>query len=188
MSDRTVTAARRVPAPPEEVFAFLADLENHWALASDWVEVRALDRDGDGRAVGGRVRLHGPAGLRRTARTRLLELDPPTRVAGTAEVGRRTRARVAWQLEPSDGGTLVHLTAAIERLGAFDRFLWAVAGRRVMRRGFPLVIARLESVLASTDSDSVAAWPNPSTSCTTTPRVPRPVAGPSTTPSSSADC
>jgi uncharacterized protein YndB with AHSA1/START domain len=185
MSARTVTASRLVEADPATVFAFLADLENHWELASDWVEVRALDRNGGGPARGGQVRLHGPAGLRRTARTLLLELDAPTRVAGTAEVGRRTLAQVAWDLEPRDGGTLVRLTAQVERMGIADRVLWKAAGRRVMARGFPLVLTRLQSVLDPADSDSVAAWPT-TTSCTTIPPAPRPAGSPSSTPSSSA--
>jgi hypothetical protein len=58
--------------------------------------VRALHRADHGPALGARVRLHGPLGLWRTARTRLLELDAPARVAGTAEAAGSTRAHVAW--------------------------------------------------------------------------------------------
>src|SRR5207247_4538766 len=127
-----------------------------------------LDRvDGGGPDRGGRVRLHGPLGLRRTARTRLLELDPQARVAGTAEVGRRMRARVAWGLVPDEGGTLVSLSAEVDRLGALDRLLWAAVGRQVMERGFPAVLDRLGSVLGGADSGSVGAWPT-ITSPTTT--------------------
>jgi uncharacterized protein YndB with AHSA1/START domain len=156
MRGASVRAARRVAAAPETVFAFLADLENHWVLAADWVEVRSLDRSGEDPARGARVRLHGPLGLRRTARTRLLQLDPPRRVAGTAEVGRRTRARVAWDLEPDGDGTLVCLSADVVALGLLDRLPWELAGRRVMARGFPAVLARLQDVIEAADSGSVA--------------------------------
>jgi uncharacterized protein YndB with AHSA1/START domain len=185
-----VHAEREVAVPPEDVFAFLADLENHWELTAHWVEVRALDRNGGGPARGGRVRLHGPLGLRRTARTRLLELDAPARVAGTAEVGARTRALVAWDLEPRNGGghTLVRVGTEIERLGPVDRVLWALVGRRVMTRGFPAVLARLDSALAPADSGSVASWPSRRTSLTTTRPAPRPVASPRSTASSSESC
>jgi uncharacterized protein YndB with AHSA1/START domain len=152
-----VSATREIDAPPADVFAFLADLENHWALAADWVEVVALDRVDGGPARGGRVRLRGPLGLRRTAQTRLLELDPDRRVAGTAAVGRRTLARVAWDLEPAGAGTCVRLSAEVERLGVTDRVLWALVGRRVMRRGFPAVLARLQIAIGVADSGSVAA-------------------------------
>ena len=75
MSANSVRAARRVGADPEAVFAFLSDLENHWELTADWVQVRSLNRTDDGHARGAHVQLRGPAGLRRSARTRLLELD-----------------------------------------------------------------------------------------------------------------
>jgi uncharacterized protein YndB with AHSA1/START domain len=156
MSANSVRAARRVGADPEAVFAFLSDLENHWELTADWVRVRSLNRTDDGHARGAHVQLHGPAGLRRSARTRLLEREPPRRVAGTAEVGRRTRARVAWDLEPDGDGTLVCLSADVAALGPLDRLLWVAVGRRVMERGFPAVLARLESLIAAPDSGSVA--------------------------------
>jgi hypothetical protein len=81
------------------------------------------------------------------ARTRLLELDAPVRVAGTAEVGGSTRALVAWDLEPRDGGgrTLVRVGTEVQRLGPVDRVLRALVGRRVMARGFPAVLERLDS-------------------------------------------
>jgi uncharacterized protein YndB with AHSA1/START domain len=159
MTGHTVRAARRVAAPPPEVFAFLADLENHWALTSHWVEVLRLHRVDGGPARGARVRLRGPLALRRTARTQLLELDPPARVAGTAAVGRRTSARVAWDLEPDGTGTLVCLSAEVVSLAPLDRLLWILVGHRVMARGFPAVLARLESVLERRASGSVALSP-----------------------------
>jgi uncharacterized protein YndB with AHSA1/START domain len=184
-----VHAEREVGAPPDVVFAFLADLENHWELAAGWVQVRALHRVDHGPARGARVRLHGPLGLRRTARTRLLELDAPARVAGTAEVGASTRALVAWDLDPRDGGrrTLVRVGTEVQRLGPVDRVLWALVGRRVMARGFPAVLERLDSALAPADSGSVAPWPR-RTSPTTIRPAPRPVASPRSTPSSSGSC
>jgi uncharacterized protein YndB with AHSA1/START domain len=156
MTGKTIGASRRVEASPEAVFAFLADLENHWALAADWVQVRHLERIDGGPARGAQVRLRGPLGLRRRARTLLLDLDPPARLAGTAEVGPRTCARVAWHLEPDGDGTLVRVSADIVALSPLDRLLWATAGRRVMARGFPAVLARLQSVLDAADSGSVA--------------------------------
>jgi hypothetical protein len=37
-----IEAAALVPAPPEDVFAFLSDLRNHWRLADRFVEVLTL--------------------------------------------------------------------------------------------------------------------------------------------------
>src|SRR5204863_8980823 len=44
---------------------------------------------------GGRVRIRGPFGLRRTAITSVDRVQPPDRLEGTALLG-RTRAEVAW--------------------------------------------------------------------------------------------
>jgi hypothetical protein len=74
MNGASVRATRGLAAAPATVFGFLADLENHWALTAGWVRVLSLHRVDGGPAHGARVRLHGPFGLRRTARTRLLDL------------------------------------------------------------------------------------------------------------------
>jgi hypothetical protein len=94
-----IGAVALVAAPPAEVFAFLADLENHWRLTDRFVEVVELDGP-SGARHGGRVRVRGPLGLRRTAVTRVMEADEPRSMRGTAEL-RGTRAEVRWTLAPS---------------------------------------------------------------------------------------
>lgn len=68
-----ITARRPIAAPAAEVFAFLGDLENHWSLSTRF-EVMGLERNADGAAVGGSIRVHGPLGLYRTVRTRVLHV------------------------------------------------------------------------------------------------------------------
>jgi hypothetical protein len=63
---------------------------------------------------------------------------------------------VSWDFEPDGDGTLVSLSAEVVAVGAVDRLLWSAVGRRVMERGFPAVLARLQSVIEVTDSGSVA--------------------------------
>src|SRR5205823_4346029 len=98
--DRDVSARRQgapiaahglVPIRREAAFAFLAELDNHWLVADRWIEVVCLD----GEREGGRVRIRGPLGLRRTARTQVLTAQPPARLEGRATLG-RTEARVRW--------------------------------------------------------------------------------------------
>ena len=73
-----VEAAAVIPAAPEDVFAFLSDLQNHWRLADRFVEVVALESS-DGGGDGGTVRVRGPLGVRRTATTRVVAArDLPT--------------------------------------------------------------------------------------------------------------
>jgi uncharacterized protein YndB with AHSA1/START domain len=127
-----------VPAAREAVFAFLADLGNHWDLADRWVEVVSLTPEHDG----GRVSLRGPLGLRRTVDTRVNEVEPPARIEGTARLG-RTQAVVRWELQSEPRGTRVHLVATVIAVGPLDRLLLAAGGRAWLRRRFTVTLSRL---------------------------------------------
>lgn len=144
-----IRASRLVPAPPAALFEFLADLENHWWLAGRFIEIVSLERDPDGAATGGRVRMRGPLGLHRTAATRVLVVESTRRMVGLAEVGGRTRADVEWTLDPAaDGRTRVRLEAAVDRAGPVDRALLALGGRAWLKRRFAAVLERLEEAPA----------------------------------------
>jgi len=125
-----------VNAPPEEVFAFLADLGNHWIVADRFVEVVDLHRPNGDRADGGQVRLRGPLGVRRTVTTRVVATKAPRLLIGTAEIAPGTRARVSWALAGHLGSTRVRLGASVERAAPLDRVLLALGGRWWLRRRF----------------------------------------------------
>jgi uncharacterized protein YndB with AHSA1/START domain len=146
-----VEATRTVPASPDEVFAFLSDLGNHWRLADRWIEVLSLERppDADARADRGRVRMRGPLGMSRIAATRVLEAEPSASMAGSAELSGGTRALVSWTLIARDGATDVTLAAGVERAGAVDRLLLAVGGRAWLARRFDSVLERLADRFAA---------------------------------------
>jgi hypothetical protein len=131
-----------VAASPEDVFAFLSDLENHWLVADRFVEVLDLDI-ASGIATGGKVRVHGPLGLGRTATTRVVGLDPNRSLTGTATLKGGTLARVRWTLEPMDGKTQVELSAQVERAGLVDRLLLSAGGRHWIRKRFAAILAML---------------------------------------------
>ena len=142
MSAALIAAEREVARSPEEVFAFLADLENHWLIADRFVEV--VDLEGPpGARHGGRVRVRGPLGVRRTATTRVLSSEPRTRMQGGAWIGARTHARVEWTLEPSGSRTRVRLEATVQDASALDRLLLALGGRRWMQRRFETTLEGL---------------------------------------------
>ncbi|MGH2979304.1 MAG: SRPBCC family protein [Solirubrobacterales bacterium] len=151
-------AERAVGASPPDVFSFLADLENHWLLADRFVEVLSLERPpGDGPAHGGTVRIRGPLGVGRTARTRLVQARPPTSIAGTASVGARTEARVHWTLAPVAEGTLVRLEATVERMAWSEAILLAAGGRRWLENRFASILETLaRRVPRGTGQDSSA--------------------------------
>jgi hypothetical protein len=127
-----------VPSPPAEVFAFLADLRNHWRLANGVVHVAELEHS-EPDAGGGSIELHGPLGLKRVARTRIARAVEPADgvggvIEGTAETPRGTLVRVAWNLAPAPGGTLAALDLVVERATPLDRLLLALGGRRWLER------------------------------------------------------
>jgi hypothetical protein len=92
---RSISATGLVAAPPEDVFDFLSSLENHWRLVDRFVVVVSVD------GTAAVVRLGGPFGLRRTARTRVTSAVRPRAIVGVAELRGGTRARVTWTLEPA---------------------------------------------------------------------------------------
>jgi uncharacterized protein YndB with AHSA1/START domain len=153
---RPIEADGLVPAGPEAVFAFLADLANHWDLADRWVEVVSLTPAHDG----GRVRVRGPLGLRRTVDTRVNGAQPPARIEGTAQLG-RTRAAVRWELVPEPRGTRVRLVANVIAAGPLDRLLLAAGGRAWLRRRFTVTLSRLAQTVAGRQEAAVATRPDP---------------------------
>jgi hypothetical protein len=133
-----VAASRVVAASPEAVFTFLSDLANHWKLTGRWVEAIAIEDSN------GSVRIHGPLGLRRTARTTVVDATPSQVMHGTAELSGGTVARIAWDLSEDAGGTFVRLTADVEHAALRDRLLLAVGGRAWVARHFEGILARLD--------------------------------------------
>jgi hypothetical protein len=149
---QAIEAAQMVPAPPEQVFELLADLRNHWRLEERFVELGGLDGSGPHGPTGGRVRIRGPLGLSRTARTRVLGAEAPGAsragvLRGRADVGRRTVGRVAWTIQPSDRGSWVTLSAEVEAATPVDRLLLVLGGRRWLARLFSSAVERLAVVL-----------------------------------------
>ena len=139
-----IAAEALVDAPPAEVFAFLSDLRNHWRLEGRFVELDALDTDGRG----GRVRIAGPLGLGRVARTRVIAMELDAALRGTAELSGGTRAAVRWDIAPHESGSRVTLGAQVEHASPTDRFLLALGGRRWLERMFARAVSRLDEVLA----------------------------------------
>jgi hypothetical protein len=138
-----------VPAGRDAVYAFLADLANHWDLADRWVEVVSLTPAHDG----GRVTVRGPLGLRRTVDTRVDDVEPPGRIEGTALLG-RTRAVVRWELRPEPRGTRVHLVATVLAAGPLDRLLLAAGGRAWLRRRFTVTLNHLAQTVAQRQAEA----------------------------------
>jgi carbon monoxide dehydrogenase subunit G len=135
-----IAAERLVAAPPPAVFAFLADLQRHWELLPDALDVLAAD------GSGALIRLHGPLGLRRELRTEVTEVRAPSGLVGVAS-GTRERATVSWSLTPDGAGTRVRLHVDVERASLRDRALLALGGRAWLRRRLAAALERLDAAV-----------------------------------------
>ena len=167
-----VGASRHLAASPELAYAFLADLDNHWRLIDRWAQIEGVSADG----LGATVRLRGPLGVRRTARTRVLAAVAPRELEGEARVGRRTVGRVHWSLSPDGDGTLVTLSATVPQAGRLDRALLALGGRRWLRRRFGAALRQLAAEVSEPTAATVtmSAWPPPPSPAPTRSRTPGP--------------
>jgi Polyketide cyclase / dehydrase and lipid transport len=142
----TVTSALLMRAPAQVVYAFLSRLPNHGLITGRRLRLESVTADG----TGARIAMRGPLGIRRTARTRVTDLQPPRGFGGTAAVGRRTEAYVQWTIERAGTGSLVTLTATILRAGAVDRLLLALGGRHWLAHSFDRALALLAVAVEST--------------------------------------
>jgi hypothetical protein len=139
-----IVARRVVAVAPGPLFAFLADLENHWRIAERFVRVVRL-KGRRGAHHGSVLRVAGPLGLYRTTQAEIQATVREREIVGVARVGRRTAAQVAWRLEPAGDGTAVTLRADVLRVGRGDRLLLALGGRWWLRRGFAAALGSLEA-------------------------------------------
>ena len=128
-----------MPQRPERVYAFLAYLRNHWQLSRRFAELEQLDGD----RQGGRVRIRGPLGFSRVARTRVEDTIEPSELRGEARVGRSTLGVVRWTIDPDGSGSRVTLAAEVVRASALDRAVLAVGGELLLRRMFTEALDRL---------------------------------------------
>ena len=128
MRQRAVSASALVAAPPEAVFALLADPHRHHELDGSGAVGRAVS--GPRRLqLGDRFRMHMRIGLPYRVTNRVVELEADRRIAWCHF------ARAIWRydLAPADGGTRVTET--------FD---WAGSrfARGIERLGWPASNAR----------------------------------------------
>ena len=149
----TVTSALLMRAPAHAVYGFLEPLANHALFTGRRLRLEGVSADG----LGARIAIRGPLGIRRTAHTKVTNLEPPSRFGGTAAVGRRTMAYVHWGIDRAGAGSRVTLTATIVRAGVLDRLLLALGGKWWLARSFDRAVALLATALAVEEPCAQAA-------------------------------
>ncbi len=98
---------------------------------------------------GGRVRVKGPLGLSRVARTGVVATERPKLLRGSAEIGRRTHGAVRWEIVPAAEGSRVTFTATVERASFLDRILLACGGRWWLARLVDRAVKRLGASISA---------------------------------------
>jgi hypothetical protein len=135
-------AHARTEQSPERIFGFLADIRNHWQLSRRFAELEMVDHDD----AGGRVRIRGPLGLSRVARTRVVSAEEPRRLLGRAEIGHGTLGSVRWDIDRAESGSVVTLSATVDRATVGDRVLLAAGGAWWLRRILREAVQRVGEV------------------------------------------
>ncbi|MBY5161763.1 SRPBCC family protein [Salsipaludibacter albus] len=138
-----LVGSRVVPARHTEVFDLLDDLHNHDWIGGRWLDVVDVADDG-APARGATLVLRRPFLPDRTAVSTIEERRRPTRLVGTVEVPGAATARLAWDVAPSDGRTLVVLTVTPLTLRRRDRLWLAAGGRRWIQARIEAMLGRLE--------------------------------------------
>jgi uncharacterized protein YndB with AHSA1/START domain len=142
MSTTTIRASGQVAAPIEAVFRELSDLDAHRELAAPHIEI--VDLHGPpGARTGGVVRLNGPLGVQKTARTAVRSATFPHELSGKAWDGDGSSGTLTWRLAPDDERTLVTAELTVRAGSARDALLLAAGGRAWLRRCLTTAIGRL---------------------------------------------
>ena len=99
-------------------------------------------------ADGGRVRVKGPLGLSRVARTSVVRAERPRLLTGTADIGRRTHGAVRWEIAPLvPDSSHVRFVAQVERASALDRVVLALGGRWWLKRIVVRAVRRMGATI-----------------------------------------
>jgi len=111
-----VERTARIPAPPSEVFAYLADLDNLAEWQSGIVSAERVDRGP--MAVGSSARVTRELmGQRLAVPLTVTEYEPPARLGIGSEVS-GVRAAAMLELSQADGGAATELSFAMEIRGS----------------------------------------------------------------------
>lgn len=139
----TIEREARIDAPPEAVFEYVRQPENHREIVPSLVAVENVEETDVGHA--GEF-TYDVFGIDLHSRFRDVELDPPTR--RVFEVSGNQEGRVTFELEPTAGGTKLRYVNEYEPVasGVLGKLAGPVVSRQLEREA-DAMIRNLKRVL-----------------------------------------
>ena len=152
MPKDVVTVERVIPAPPEKIFALLADASRHAEIDGSGT-VKGLTHDPQPLSLGDEFGMHMHLGVAYRTKNRVVELEPNRRIAWQTLADYPLVSRLAtgriwrYELEPVEGGTLVRESWDIRSEAFLSRpLVRRIAGKT--RQDMARTLERIEQTLA----------------------------------------
>lgn len=151
MSAFVRTCETEVAAPPEEVFAYVADVARHpeWADQAMTVEHIGGPTSGPGATFRTHVVIDMPVGSQKDdATVTVVEVDAPRHLAYEAVDG---SGRYRWTIDLTGDAGGTHVVQRVERLDApiwmraIQPMLWRAMGGRMVSNGLANIKAQVEA-------------------------------------------
>jgi uncharacterized protein YndB with AHSA1/START domain len=145
------TVERFIPAPPEAIFALIADPSRHRDIDGSGT-VREAKEPPQRLELGSRFGMSMRMGVPYSMVSTVIECEPDRRLAwqttGPTAIGRHVGGRIwRYELEPRDGGTLVKESWDISQESAFTRPIVRQAAKKT-REHMAKTLERIEQLVA----------------------------------------
>jgi uncharacterized protein YndB with AHSA1/START domain len=143
---------RLIPAPPEAIFAFLADPSRHREIDGSGT-VRDAKGGSQRLALGSTFNMSMKLGVPYSMQSTVIEFEENRRIAwqsrGAGRIGRHFGGRIwRYELEPAEGGTLVRESWDISQESAVTRPAVRL-GRKDARKNMTATLERIEAIVAA---------------------------------------
>lgn len=151
MTEDVVSVERKIAAPPEAIFAYLADATKHQEIDGSG-SVRGAKGDPEPLGLGSRFGMSMKIGVPYSMVNTVIDYEENRRIAwqthGPTALGKYVGGRIwRYDLEPVEGGTLVRETWDITQESPISRFSTRrMAG--MTKRNMEKTLARIERLVA----------------------------------------
>lgn len=148
-----ISVEREIAAPPEAIFALLADANRHKDIDGSGTVVEAKGEPEPlvlGTTFGMSMKMGVPYSMVST----VIEFEPNRRIAwqtrGPGKIGGHVGGRIwRYELEPTDGGTLVRESWDISQESAFTKPVVKLLASKETAKSIAKTLERIEQVVTS---------------------------------------